>query len=169
MTQVVAPGRASTPLAEVADNFVGLMRSFQRAKARYMAEASHDVEWSAQVVLRLLAHEGPMRASSIAGALHSDPSTVSRQVATMVKDGLLERRADPEDGRASILALTSKADAVIAEHQRVRLAHFATMLSDWDEHDLSQFALMLRRFTDDFEKSNATLVSAPTGAAEGNQ
>jgi hypothetical protein len=136
MTQVVAPGRASTPLAEVADNFVGLMRSFQRAKARYMAEASHDVEWSAQVVLRLLAHE---------------------------------RRADPEDGRASILALTSKADAVIAEHQRVRLAHFATMLSDWDEHDLSQFALMLRRFTDDFEKSNATLVSAPTGAAEGNQ
>jgi DNA-binding MarR family transcriptional regulator len=168
MTQAVATGRASAPIAEVADTFVALMRSFQRAKARYLAEASHDVEWSAQVVLRLLTREGAMRASAIAGALHSDPSTVSRQVATMVKDGLLERQADPEDGRASILAPTSKANAVIAEHERVRLAHFAEMLSDWDEDDLSRFAQMLRRFTEDFENSNATLVSAPTGAAEGN-
>ena len=165
---VEAADVASAPLVEVADTFVGLMRSFHRTKARFVAEASHDVEWSAQMVLRLLANEGPMRASAIAGALHSDPSTVSRQVATMVKDGLLERQADPEDGRASILALTAKADAVIAEHERVRLAHFATMLSDWDAHDLSQFAGMLRRFTEDFEKSSSTLVSAPDGAAEGN-
>jgi DNA-binding MarR family transcriptional regulator len=168
MAEAVVADPASVPLVDVADTFVGLMRSFHRAKARYLAEASHDVEWSAQVVLRLLVHEGPMRASAIAGALHSDPSTVSRQVATMVKDGLLERRADPEDGRASILALTTKADAVIAEHERVRLAHFAAMLSDWDERDLSQFAVMLRRFTEDFERSSTTLVTAPSGVAEGN-
>jgi DNA-binding MarR family transcriptional regulator len=164
----VAAEPTSAPLVEVADTFVGLMRSFHRVKARFVAEASHDVEWSSQIVLRLLAREGPMRASDIAGALHSDPSTVSRQVATMVKDGLLERQADPEDGRASILALTSKADAVIAEYERVRLAHFAAMLSDWDMSDLSEFARMLRRFTQDFEKSSSALVSAPSGAAEGN-
>jgi len=159
---------AESPVTQVADNFVALMRSFQRAKARFMAEAAHDVEWSSQILLRHLAHEGPMRASALAETMHSDPSTVSRQVATMVKDGLLERRADPEDGRASILALTPKADAVIAEHERVRLAHFAAMLSDWDERELSQFAALLRRFTEDFEESSATLVSAPSRAAEGN-
>lgn len=168
MAEAVAADLPSAPLVEVADTFIGLMRSFHRAKARYLAEANQDVEWSAQIVLRLLASEGSMRASAIAGALQSDPSTVSRQVATMVKDGLLERRADPEDGRASILALTSKADAVIAEHERVRLAHFAAMLSDWDERELSQFAALLRRFTEDFEQSSTTLVSAHPRAAEGN-
>ncbi len=157
----------ASPTVEVADTFVELMRSFHRVKTRYLALAQHDVEWSAQVILRQLAHNGPMRASAIADYLHSDPSTVSRQVSTMVKEGLLERRADPEDGRASILALTSKADAVIAEHEHLRQSHFAEMLSNWTERDLSRFATLLRRFTDDFETSSRKFVTVPDGAAEG--
>src|SRR3954471_7145050 len=89
------PADVTEPVTAVADNFVALMRSFQRAKMRFMAATEHDVEWSAQVVLRHLANEGPMRASAIADTLHSDPSTVSRQVASLVRDGLVERRADP--------------------------------------------------------------------------
>src|SRR5664279_3483631 len=92
----------------VADTFMSLMRSFNRAKARMLAAAQHDVEWSAHMVLRCLANDGPMRSSALADCLQSDPSTISRQVAAMVKDGLLERRADPEDGRASLLVLTPK-------------------------------------------------------------
>lgn len=159
--------QAGAPVAEVADTLVALMRSFQRAKARYVASTIHDVDWSGQVVLRLIAASGPMRASEVACCLQSDPSTVSRHVATMVKDGLLERRADPEDGRASILALTPKADAVLAEYERQRMAHFADMLSDWNERDLARFSGLLRRFTDDFEKSTMKLHSVPSGAAEG--
>jgi DNA-binding MarR family transcriptional regulator len=162
-----AVASTGTPTVEVADTFIELMRSFQRVKTRYLTMAQHDVEWSAQVILRQIANNGPMRASAIADYLHSDPSTVSRQVSTMVKEGLLERRADPEDGRASILALTSKADAVIAEHEHLRRSHFAEMLSNWTERDLSRFATMLRRFTDDFEKSSRKFVTVPDGTAEG--
>ena len=172
MAVTAQAGQRSQPVAEVADTVVELMRSFQRAKARYLAAAQHDVEWSTQVLLRLLAHQGPMRASDIAGCLHSDPSTVSRQVAAMVRDGLLERRSDPEDGRASILALTAKAGDVLADHERVRLAHFEAMLSEWNTSDLSRFATLLRRFTEDFERSTATLVSdqpEPSGSAERKQ
>jgi DNA-binding MarR family transcriptional regulator len=147
----------SEAVAEVADNFVALMRSFGRAKARFMAAAEHDVEWSAQIILRYLANEGPMRASALAECLQSDPSTVSRQVAALVKEGLIERRADPEDGRASILAVTPKASSVIAEHEQLRLKHFAGMLSDWSERDLGQFADLLRRFTHDFELSSTNI------------
>jgi DNA-binding MarR family transcriptional regulator len=157
----------ASPTVDVADTIVELMRSFHRAKTRYLAMAEHDVEWSSQVILRQVAHNGPMRASAIADYLHSDPSTVSRQVATMVKEGLLERRADPEDGRASILALTPKADAVIAEHENLRRAHFAEMLSNWTERDLSRFATLLRRFTEDFETSSRTFVTVPQSTAEG--
>lgn len=154
----------SGPVTEVADTFVGLMRSFGRTKARFMAAAAHDVEWSAQILLKHLANEGPMRASAIAESLHSDPSTVSRQVAALVKDGLVERKSDPEDGRASILVLTAKADAVLADHEELRVRHFAEMLTDWNERDLCRFAALLRRFTDDFEKSSNSFITERTAA-----
>jgi DNA-binding MarR family transcriptional regulator len=112
-----------------------------------------------------------MRASALAECLQSDPSTVSRQVAALVKEGLVERRADPEDGRASILALTSKADIVIAKHERLRIQHFAGMLSEWSDRDLARFADLLRRFTHDFEMSSTNIgserVAPRPGSAEG--
>jgi DNA-binding MarR family transcriptional regulator len=149
-----------TPVRQVADNFVALMRSFGRAKARFVAAAEHDVEWTAQIILRQLSVNGPMRASALADCLRSDPSTVSRQVAALVKDGLLERRSDAEDGRASILVLTPRADEVIAHHDQLRLEHFATMLADWDEPDLERFAELLARFTVDFDAASATIRTA---------
>jgi DNA-binding MarR family transcriptional regulator len=163
MVEAVAPPApdpgATSPVTEVATSFVALMRTFTRTKARFVAVAEHDVEWSAQMLLRHLANEGPMRASAIAESLQSDPSTVSRQVAGLVKDGLLERRADPEDGRASILVLTPRADAVLAEHEHLRNRHFATMLAGWSQADLHRFASLLRRFTDDFDQSSNSLIS----------
>ena len=151
----VAPEPASRDdVVAVADTFMSLMRSFNRAKARMLAAAQHDVEWSAHMVLRCLANDGPMRSSALADCLQSDPSTISRQVAAMVKDGLLERRADPEDGRASLLVLTDRARAVLAEHDQIRIEHFARMLDTWSEPDARRFAVLLRRFTDDYDNAS---------------
>ena len=82
-------------VAAVADNLVRLTRAFTRAKARLFAAAAEDVEWSAHLLLRHLDHEGPMRAGELAENLHSDPSTVSRQVATLSR-----RPCSPEDAVA---------------------------------------------------------------------
>src|SRR5690349_22300310 len=49
---------------------------------------------SAIVLLKNLVAMGPSRSSALAAAVHSDPSTISRQVAALVRDGLVERRAD---------------------------------------------------------------------------
>jgi DNA-binding MarR family transcriptional regulator len=160
MTDVLTERATVAPeVAEVADNFVALMRSFNRTRSRMLAAAEHDVEWSAHVLLKCLANEGPMRASAVAECLRSDPSTVSRQVAALVKDGLLERRADPVDGRASLLVLTPRADDVLAEYDEIRLQHFARMLDGWPERDLRRFAALLHRFTEDFESANQDMIN----------
>ena len=164
-----ADGPDAQVVTEVADNVVALMRTFTRAKARFLAAAQDNVEWSAQVILRQLASNGPMRAGALAECLHSDPSTVSRQVATLVKDGLLERQADPEDGRASILVLTSTADALIAEHEQRRVQHFADMLSGWNDRDLRRFADLLRRFTTDFDHASHTITPEHTEPHNGHR
>jgi DNA-binding MarR family transcriptional regulator len=153
-TTEAGPDARLAEVADVADTFVGLARSFTRARARLLAAAAHDVEWSAHVILRELATEGPMRASALAERIESDPSTVSRQVAGLVKEGLVERRADPIDGRAALLVPTARAEAVLQEHNAIRLQHFDRMLSEWSERDLHRFAEYLARFTEDFDRVN---------------
>lgn len=143
----------------VADTFVQLMRSFGKTRAKILVAAEHDVEWSAHVLLKCLASEGPMRAGALAEVMQSDPSTVSRQVAALVKDGLLERRADPADGRASILVLTAKADALLAEHDGIRLDFFARLMAGWSPTDVHRFATLLDRFTAAHESCSATWIT----------
>jgi DNA-binding MarR family transcriptional regulator len=151
----------SDDVRELADTFIVLVRAFNRMRARILAAAAHDVEWSGHMVLKCVANGGPMRTSDIAECLHSDPSTVSRQVAGLVKEGLLSRRADPEDGRASLLVTTERAHQVLADHDEIRVQQFARMLQDWNERDLHRFATLLRRFTTDFERSSET--ASPLG------
>lgn len=148
-----------TDVAALADNFVDLVRTFNKARARMLTAAAHDVEWSAHVLLKCLHAEGPMRAGAVAECLRSDPSTVSRQVAALVKDGLLERRSDPDDGRASLLVLTERADAVLADHDEIRINYFAEMLDGWSTEDVTQFAALLRRFTDAYESANSAWIT----------
>src|ERR1700761_4402017 len=128
------------------------MRSFIKVRTQLLAAAASDVEWSAHIVLKCLHSEGPLRSSALAELINSDPSTVSRQVAALVKDGLIERRADPADGRASLLVLTPAAGEVVRQHDASRDRRYAQMLADWSEHDLRAFASLLRRFTDDYNK-----------------
>jgi DNA-binding MarR family transcriptional regulator len=144
----------------VADTLIGLFRAFNRTRARLLAAAAHDVEWSAHILLKCVATEGPSRASALAEALQSDPSTVSRQVASLVKEGLLERRADPEDGRASLLVTTRKAAEVLANHDEIRVEHFTRMLTGWPEDDLRRFAELLQRFTTDYDRANHDWLTA---------
>jgi len=149
----------SDDVVAVADNFVRLMRAFARSRAQVLAAAAHDVEWSAQMILKCLANSGPSRSSAVAEHVHADPSTVSRQVAALVKEGLIERQADPEDGRASLLVLTNKAGEVLKNHDEIRNQRFARMLADWSERDLRRFADLMARFTRDYESASAEFLS----------
>ena len=88
------------------------------------------------MLLFQLCKDGPQRSSALAATVCVDPSTVSRQIADLVDLGLVERRADPQDGRASLLAATE------AGQERHRLLHerrdraFAVMLADWSDEDV---------------------------------
>jgi DNA-binding MarR family transcriptional regulator len=148
---VINTGPSPTP--DLVASLSRVMRAFGRAKAAFLSAASHDVDWSAYLLLARIVAEGPIRLSQLAECLHSDVSTASRQVAAMVKDGLLERRADPVDGRASLLVATAKGRTVHAEHNRIRNEGLARMLSAWSDEDRRQFALLMSRFADDVERA----------------
>jgi DNA-binding MarR family transcriptional regulator len=78
-----------------------------------------------------------------------DPSTVSRAVAALVREGLVRRAADPADGRASTLTLTPHGRAALDETNDWYERHLAAALKDWSTEDVAAFTAFLGRFADD--------------------
>jgi DNA-binding MarR family transcriptional regulator len=140
-------------VAELAATFGQLMRTFIRARQQFVVKARHNVEWSAHLLMACVVNDGPLRVSALAELVQSDPSTVSRQVAQLVKDGYVERQADPGDGRASLLVATERGLALQREYLQVRNAKYRRMLDEWDERDVRQLTGLLHRFAADYEKS----------------
>jgi DNA-binding MarR family transcriptional regulator len=139
----------------VGDAVIELLHTVRRSKARQVAAAGSDVESATQALLRTVASDGPMRASALATCVQSDLSTVSRQVATLVGQGLLERQADQLDGRASLLHVTTEGQAVVAEHEHARAAFFGEVLDGWSPAEQDQFAHLLTRFTTAYDQTHS--------------
>ncbi|HEX7354517.1 MAG TPA: MarR family transcriptional regulator [Mycobacteriales bacterium] len=134
-------------IAAVADDLLRLTRCVSRAKAQVLG----DDEATRLMLLMPLRRQGPMRTGALAEAVHSDASTVSRQVAELVHDGLVERRADPADGRATVLALRAEAEPLVDEAFAHRDAHFAELFADWTTADIQQLRRLLARLADGVE------------------
>ena len=105
----------------------------------------HPDSFDFAVLLKLDKH-GPMRASDLAEHMCADPSTVSRQVSGLVKAGLIERRSDANDGRASILIPTQAGRARIDQLAKVRGRVFAPIMAHWSADDRATFHRLLSDF-----------------------
>ena len=90
--------------------------------------------------------DGPQRPGALAELCHSDPSTISRQVAELVRRDLVRREPDPSDGRASLLAITDAGREVCERVRTLRRELFATALAGWTDAELDAFAGLLSRF-----------------------
>lgn len=105
----------------------------------------------------------PLRVSAVADTIHSDVSTVSRQVSHLVQHGLLEKIGDPDDGRAQLLSLSPSGREVIDKLVRGRGQWFGQLLASWSDEDVRTFDAYLTRFGDDLEAFKAR-VGAPNPA-----
>ena len=119
----------------VGTQLIRLVRLIERAHAQHLADQPDALERATYHLLVHLVKDGPRRAVALAEAVHSDPSTVSRQIAQLVRLGLVERTADPEDGRATLLVATAKGRRVFEENRRARNAQIAALMVDWPETD----------------------------------
>jgi DNA-binding MarR family transcriptional regulator len=129
---------------EVTQQLIQVVKSFNAVKMRLHGAAPQ--EGSDYSLLVKLAHTGPMRASDLAEQTCSDPSTVSRQVAGLVKAGLVERQADPADGRASILVPTALGQARVELMVEMRGRVFAPLVSGWSAEERAVFSRLLTEF-----------------------
>ncbi|WP_232661553.1 MarR family winged helix-turn-helix transcriptional regulator [Pseudonocardia sp. TRM90224] len=149
---------------EVATQLFRLVRLVERAQVQHHAANPDAVERATYLLLVHLVKDGPRRAGALAEAVHSDPSTISRQIGHLVKLGYVERTADPEDGRATLLAATELGQRVYQQNRARRNEWIAGMFDSWSAADGAQFAELLGRFTTDFETVKARAGKPTEGA-----
>lgn len=139
------------------DELIRVLKLMHAARSRAPAPAGLD--HSGYPILFVLARE-PYRVSDLAEEIHSDVSTVSRQVAGLTRAGFVERSPDPADGRAQLLSLSTAGREIIREAQQRREVWLDQLLDDWSADEISTFTTLLGKFADTLQNA-ASPASTP--------
>ena len=134
----------------LAEELVRFFRLGARAKGM-LSVGELGAEFSALMLLFPLKHLGPLRVTDLAEVKQADPSTVSRQVAQLVKAGLARREADQVDGRSSRLAITDAGITACGQLHEARHALLSQAMGDWPAERVELFADLFREFNSSVE------------------
>jgi DNA-binding MarR family transcriptional regulator len=134
----------------LAEELVRFVRLGARAKGM-LNTGDLGAEFSALMLLFPLRHLGPLRVTDLAEVKQADPSTISRQVAQLVKAGLARREADPDDGRASRLAVTESGLQACEQLHEAQHALLSKVLRDWPAGRVAAFAELFEEFNGSVE------------------
>lgn len=141
-----AVGVAPEPATAEDAVLMATIRVGRRMRQRLPGE---ELEFSLIALLKALAHRGALRLTDLAGVLDLDASTVSRHVRTLEERGLVARTTDPDDGRATRLALTDDGRERLEAGAARRRALVAELLEDWSAEDRETLRRLLTRLADD--------------------
>lgn len=139
----------------------GLTRSLRSAAHRWPVE-TQGVRRTDVVLLRMLANEGECRPGDLAARLALAPSVISRQLAALERDGMIDRRPDPEDGRAGLVQLTELGTQRLREIRRSYVAVLRTRLEGWDHDKALSAVTLLSELTDVIMSQPAGVPAATT-------
>jgi len=107
----VAPDRAVERLTRSIEDFNSLF---------IRLPASDRLSFSALSVLHTLSRVGPCRLSDLVRTEQIKQPALTSAVARLERDGLVERRPDPRDGRASVLSLTADGQSIVSRRHADR-------------------------------------------------
>lgn len=114
--------------------------------------AEHRFSLSQGAVLGRLDREGTMSIGDMAVAERVRPQSMTQTIADLEADGLIERRADPTDGRRTLVGLTASGRHTLQEDRRRREGWLAESiaedLSAQEQRLLVQSLALLRRLAE---------------------
>ncbi|RLK60344.1 MarR family winged helix-turn-helix transcriptional regulator [Actinokineospora cianjurensis] len=129
-----------------------LSKLFGRARSlslTFAARVHPGLDSASYALLVHLSGIAPVRAADVVELTGLDKSTVSRQIARLEELALVERVADPSDGRARLVQLTGTGAARLAEVREDRRRQLRATLADWSTVDIEEFSRLLGRLNSD--------------------
>jgi DNA-binding MarR family transcriptional regulator len=138
-------------LHELGLRLYDLVRSVRSLKQRRPDEQPSVPPGLVGMLLQIDQLSSGCHARELAHRTRLDPSTVSRSVAALVAHGLVERRPDPADKRASFLAVTPAGRTALAHTHGWYGEVLERALADWTPGEVEALSAALDRFTRDIE------------------
>jgi len=139
-----------------------LLRTGRHISARAAGQLYGELPPFGWGLLVPLERDGDQRCSALAAQAGVDVSVASRQLAVLERSGYVERRPDPQDGRASLLRLTDSGAGALAAARDLRSDWALTALAGWDEADARQLTDLLDRLVSDLETAGLHAPAART-------
>ncbi|GAA3861551.1 MarR family winged helix-turn-helix transcriptional regulator [Leifsonia kafniensis] len=118
------------------------------------------IERSSYLLLSRIRSDGPRSIGELSETLRLDASTLQRQTAVAVRDGLLKRVDDPAGGIARKFALTEFGLESLVQSRDRSIAALGRILVDWTDDEVADFADALHRFNVDIEEYSASVRAA---------
>ncbi|MDO4280711.1 MAG: MarR family transcriptional regulator [Peptococcaceae bacterium] len=97
-------------------------------------------------VLDVLYSKGPMRVCALVERMLATPGNMTVIIRNMERDGYITRSPDPDDKRASRIALTDKGRAIIEETLPDHARHVAQIFQVLSKEDQRALIRILRQF-----------------------
>lgn len=140
---------------EVLQEVVRTMRAFRTVGQH---QGRHALSGTKVGILQCLVGK-EARVSDLAGQLSVSVSVASRAVEGLEGDGLVQRRSDQADGRASVISITSQGSTDLAQRHRYIAERFAAVLTDWSSSDAERALGVLQQLNDHLDRLAALLES----------
>jgi len=127
-------------IAELEEALAFLVRGLEAVQRRrtYPLERAH------YLLIRLIEEEGAQSIGAAARRLLLDDSTVTRQVAAMVRDGLIAKSTNPDDARSALLEVTDEGRERAEAMRRERLLRLTRLFRGWSTEERSEGARVLK-------------------------
>ncbi|MGY4099595.1 MarR family winged helix-turn-helix transcriptional regulator [Nocardia sp. R16R-3T] len=101
---------------------------------------------SAYLILTRLEMDAPLSLRELSQAFQLDISTINRQVAAMLKQGLVERVPDPDGGIARKIRASAKGLELVAADREQSHEGIGAVVADWAVADITQLSGLISRF-----------------------
>ncbi|GAA4258509.1 MarR family winged helix-turn-helix transcriptional regulator [Dactylosporangium darangshiense] len=105
----------------------GVLESFVRMFIRL--PSIQRLSFTTLSVLHTLARLGPMRLTELTASEQVTQSAVTQIVTKLERDGLVERRPDPSDGRAVLVRITPAGAAIVDGRRDDRIGHLRRLVA----------------------------------------
>ncbi|WP_040782338.1 MarR family winged helix-turn-helix transcriptional regulator [Nocardia pneumoniae] len=150
----------NTALTRLAFELSLLSRHFPAALAR---RPGFRLDRSAYLILTRLELDSPLSLRELSEAFRLDVSTINRQVAAMLKQGLVDRVPDPEGGIARKIRASAKGLELLAADRKQSRQGIETVVADWPESDVDQLSKLISRFNRSVEEKEHNPWPRPPG------
>lgn len=98
---------------------------------------------TALACLSRLQREGPLRLTTLATSEAVSQPSMSQLVQRLERQGLVSRVGDPEDGRASLVALTGPGRTLLSDRRDARHRRLAELLTELPEQEVAALRLAM--------------------------